>query len=120
MSWKYVRVKAPPGYPGKKYPGGWCLEHHYVWWKETGQLVPKGFHLHHIDENPENNNINNLELLTISDHSKKHACSPALVDLVCPICGVQFTRERRQTHLVKKKQESTCCSRSCSAKKSNR
>lgn len=31
-------------------------------------IIPKGYHVHHIDDNKQNNNINNLEVI----HPKKH------------------------------------------------
>lgn len=34
--------------------------------------IPKGYHVHHKDFNPLNNNLDNLELLTNSDHMKLH------------------------------------------------
>ncbi len=35
--------------------------------------VPKGFVIHHIDENKDNNSIENLMMLSKSKHSKLHA-----------------------------------------------
>lgn len=37
------------------------------------ECVPKGFVIHHIDENKDNNLIENLMLLSKSEHSKLHA-----------------------------------------------
>ena len=37
------------------------------------ESVPKGFVIHHIDENKDNNSIENLMLLSKSEHSKLHA-----------------------------------------------
>ena len=34
--------------------------------------IPKGFCVHHIDGNKQNNDISNLALLSISAHSKLH------------------------------------------------
>ena len=41
------------------------------------------------------------------------------VKLKCPVCNKIFNRIKRQTHLSKPKNRSTCCSRSCSASLSN-
>ena len=46
--------------------------HRYVWEKENGP-VPDGYHVHHVDGNPDNNEIANLCLLTASEHSSFHA-----------------------------------------------
>lgn len=45
--------------------------HQYIYEKERGK-IKKGHHVHHIDGNKNNNCIDNLELLTPSEHSKKH------------------------------------------------
>jgi len=34
--------------------------------------IPQGFQIHHIDGNPLNNDISNLEALTPAEHGKKH------------------------------------------------
>ena len=48
--------------------------HWYKYFIEVGG-IPKGFHIHHIDENPLNNSIENLQLICgkkhIGEHSKK-------------------------------------------------
>lgn len=112
--WKYVRIRPPSNYPGKVYNSGLCLEHHYVWWTHTGEVVQKGFHIHHIDGNPENNMFENLEKLSASNHSRLHATKGiSKVTLICPNCNSEFTRSKNQTHLIKKKQLRTFCSRSC-------
>lgn len=56
--------------PGRKkrYP---MRLHVYVWQKHNGE-VPKGYNVHHIDENKDNNDISNLELLTAYDHLSLH------------------------------------------------
>lgn len=38
-----------------------------------GRRLRKGEHVHHKDENKTNNNIDNLEVLTISEHMRIHA-----------------------------------------------
>ena len=49
----------------------WRLYH--VWfWKQTNGPLPKGHVIHHIDFNPLNNNLNNLQCLTIGEHMKLH------------------------------------------------
>jgi len=50
----------------------WYLEHHYIWERYHKRKVPKGFNIHHKDFNPLNNNIDNLELMTASEHLKLH------------------------------------------------
>ncbi len=47
-----------------------------VWMSVTGVEVPKGFDIHHEDENPENNGWPNLYCLHRDDHGKRHAPAP--------------------------------------------
>jgi len=35
--------------------------------------IPKGYEVHHIDGDRQNNRLDNLELLTIEEHAKRHA-----------------------------------------------
>ena len=34
--------------------------------------IPKGYHIHHIDGNKQNNSIDNLECISPSEHNKRH------------------------------------------------
>jgi hypothetical protein len=45
--------------------------HRHVWEDERG-LIPKGYNIHHIDEDTTNNAIENLECITILEHRNKH------------------------------------------------
>ncbi|HDX9500169.1 HNH endonuclease [Bacillus paranthracis] len=49
--------------------------HRYVWEKHNG-AIPKGFEVHHKDNNKDNNELNNLELLSKSSHAKHHMNNP--------------------------------------------
>jgi hypothetical protein len=63
--------------PGRKrrYP---MRLHVYIWRKYNGD-VPKGYHVHHKDENKDNNDISNLELKSafahLSDHGYEHSAA---------------------------------------------
>ena len=35
----YILVAALETYPGKKYRGKYCYEHHMVWWKKHKQIT---------------------------------------------------------------------------------
>lgn len=52
----------------RKYP---MRAHVYVWRKHYGD-IPKGYEVHHIDEDPSNNDISNLMLLSRSTHGQLH------------------------------------------------
>jgi len=45
--------------------------HRFVWLCEKGE-IPEGYDIHHIDHDPGNNDISNLELVTKSQHRKLH------------------------------------------------
>ncbi len=45
--------------------------HRAVWEYHNGK-IPKGYHIHHIDEDRNNNDISNLEMLSAFDHLSKH------------------------------------------------
>lgn len=82
------------------------------------RYLDKDEHVHHIDENKHNNNIENLELVYEEAHRKFHLNNRgfAYVDLKCPWCEKTFTRPRNHTILVYKNMLTTSCSRSCATK----
>ena len=45
---------------------------HRVIWEEVNGEIPEGYQIHHIDNNPENNNIENLEMIKKGEHQKLH------------------------------------------------
>lgn len=53
---------------------------HRVVWEHHNGPIPKGFHVHHIDGDVENNAIDNLELLPASAHLKHHANHPGHIE----------------------------------------
>lgn len=46
----------------------------HINWCKSNQIhrIPKGCVIHHIDQNPKNDNINNLQLMTKDFHNKLH------------------------------------------------
>lgn len=46
--------------------------HRYVYQCEVRE-IPKGYEIHHIDMNKDNNDVSNLQLLSRSEHRKVHA-----------------------------------------------
>jgi hypothetical protein len=49
----------------------------HVWvWKSIHGNIPKGYHIHHRDENKSNNSIENLELIHSSRHLSIHSSKP--------------------------------------------
>jgi HNH endonuclease len=69
----YITRFKPDWWTGKTI-GGRVYEHRCVYCENNGITeVPKGYVIHHIDENIDNNTIDNLLMLTISDHMKLHS-----------------------------------------------
>jgi hypothetical protein len=121
-NWAYKRVVAPEDYEGPKYMGRYCLEHHLVWWKHHQSVVPDGHVLHHKNEDPRDNRIENLELLTASEHSKRHAEERAFAaqeEAQCGTCSAVFTLSRSKLSQRKKQSDSGLlfCSKKCSVAK---
>lgn len=57
--------------------------HRYVWEQINGE-IPKGYDIHHIDHNKDNNEINNLEIISSKTHKKLH--------------GIEMTEEQRERY----------------------
>ena len=49
--------------------------HRAIWKKYNGE-IPKGYDIHHKDHNPSNNDIDNLECISSSEHHKLHMQDP--------------------------------------------
>ena len=60
----YVKVNSQKGYKHKGL-------HQYIWMVANGD-IPNGYDVHHIDHNPLNNSIYNLELIEQHKHRSEH------------------------------------------------
>ena len=49
--------------------------HYFVYESEKGEEIPKGYVVHHKDFNKANNSIDNLMLLSLSEHTRLHGKS---------------------------------------------
>ena len=67
----------------------------------------------HIDKNPLNNNINNLQILKREEHAKLDAKRRKSLFSNCDWCGKYFQLTRNQ---LRKDTSGVFCSRSCSGK----
>lgn len=64
---------------------------HVAQWIHHNGAVPEGYEIHHIDENPSNNDISNLQLLTHSEHQQLHLkTKKENLERVCIQCGKTF------------------------------
>lgn len=112
---EYELTVPPDEYPGKLYRGRFAYKHRVVWWEETGELPEV---VHHKNGDKSDNRFENLEAMTQVEHSQMHGFErpKTRVRLRCPMCGDEFVKNRRETHLVKNDQKATYCSRSCASK----
>ena len=75
--------------------------------------------VHHIDGNPLNNDISNLQVLTYEEHNRLHFKSYYDKEVICEVCGRPFiwTAKRQgffQRDLNRNKNRIITCSRRCS------
>lgn len=77
--------------------------------------------VHHIDGNPMNNNLNNLEVINHGDHQKFHMPHKYYdKETICDVCGKKFIwssiqQRRYYTDLNRNKNRIISCSKRCSA-----
>jgi len=72
--WKGNWHKNKEGYLRRmeRKPRKEILYHQYIWMKHNKKRVPKGFLIHHKDDNILNNNIKNLQLMKFNEHTRLH------------------------------------------------
>jgi hypothetical protein len=76
-NYKGILTFGGKGYPVKKVEGKYRLMHHLVVCEALGlKKIPKGFVVHHIDENVQNFNLENLALMSEAAHRRLHAKHP--------------------------------------------
>lgn len=90
----------------------------YLMSVKLGHFIPEELDVDHIDENTVNDAVDNLQLLTKVENIRKTKKNISYVTLICPVCKQEFTRETRQTYLIKGGNP-TCCSRRCGGKASH-
>ena len=79
--------------------------HQYIWIRENGP-IPDGYDVHHIDFDKTNNSIDNLVLLTKSEHHSLHGKIVPTKVIACKVCGTVAIRRHN----------SLFCSNACKSK----
>lgn len=81
---------------------------------KEGRILEAHEQVDHVNGDKSDDRIENLEIVTEAENKARYLAtlSKAMVTLICPQCNIEFTRERRQTHLVKGG-DRTFCSRIC-------
>lgn len=76
MAGKYVYLFMPNHRASSKK--GYVAEHRYVYETYHEMVIPKGMEVHHINGNHTDNSIDNLKLLSKSEHARFHALQNGL------------------------------------------
>lgn len=78
---------------------GYVLEHRAVVENHLNRILNSEEVVHHVNGNKKDNKIENLEVMTISEHASYHANQRGvtLVDFMCPNCGIIFTKTKRES-----------------------
>lgn len=109
----YAVVKNHPRSSSK----GYVLLHRVVMENSMGRILDINEVVHHINHNTHDNSIDNLQLMTRSEHSSHHAKKGrSFVSLSCPNCGMEFEREKRNI----KPNTTPKCSRKCNGEYSRK
>lgn len=78
------------GYKAITVPGkGVIHEHRHIMEEKLGRRLAPAEHVHHIDGNKRNNAIENLEVLDIAEHTRRHFLKRPETR-VCTWCNVKF------------------------------
>lgn len=88
--------------------------------EKLGRKLNPDEQIHHIDENPLNNDINNLEIMKIGEHQRKHAPLKYFDKLTtCVWCGKEMiwtAKQQRDHHGNCPSIDKPFCSKSCIGK----
>ena len=109
----YCVVKNHPKATSK----GYVLHHRIIMENHLNRLLNANEVVHHINGDKKDNRIENLEVMTRSEHTRNHQLVKGSKWLIlrCPQCKNIFHRARNQTHIIKKCSY-TCCSKICRGK----
>ncbi len=102
------------GYIETKRNGKRSLLHRDIMSEFLGRELLPGEVVHHINGNKNDNRIENLQLITNSQHSSQHHKLTKYINMVCDVCGVSYKRPMREyKNQIKRGQKVFVCSKHC-------
>jgi len=106
------------GYGHPYQNGGRILEQRHVMERALGRYLEPGEVVHHINGDKQDNRLENLELMTQSDHMKLHHINykPKQIMLTCEECGKEFKVKPSRANIMDPKSQRKHCSRECDDK----
>lgn len=112
----YHYCRTSPPHPKRNAKNLYPL-HRVLMENKIGRWLRPDEIVHHIDEDKFNNDIENLEVVTRSDHSRHHAKVDS-VPCICAACQKRFELKPHLFRLRVKRSKSgrVACSRSCGGK----
>lgn len=68
---------------------------HQIVWSHFNGEIPEGFVIHHVDGNPSNNTLGNLQLVTKAEHERIHILNGTKLEhkkqiFICEMCGHEY------------------------------
>ena len=127
------------GYLEGRIEGKHVKQHRWVMERHLGRALASHEIVHHVNGNRTDNDPNNLEIMSRSEHIKHHPRptpgNPAplihyrktrgpwnkgqtsLVDAVCSICQATFQRKGSELAKAQRRGWATCCSKRCRGKR---
>lgn len=111
----YILVIAPDKYLGKRYRDRYAYQHHVVYWKKFGVIPKNGEIIHHKNNNPHDNRLRNLELMSQKDH-KAHHNHVDPVKFKCSHCKkLVLLQPSKYRERIKRNKNGIFCSAKCGA-----
>jgi hypothetical protein len=114
---RYVNIIHDDGRKTSMLYSRWLMQEH------LGRELGRDEYVDHRDEDPTNDSIENLQILTNSENSKKSARLRRplpMLRLTCPRCLTSFEREERHVRRSRKLGKAgPYCGRSCAGKASH-
>jgi hypothetical protein len=90
------------------------LQHREVMEQHLGRTLASAEVVHHKDKNKRNNAIDNLEVISQSDHARHHKRVTEYVTLTCVRCRAVFVKQARgERHRIKLGCLGPFCGKSC-------